>query len=73
MYQNNWIAQRLNEEHHRDLLRQAENVRAAKNAQQQPAQPQRSLLMKLRAEMNELALRWQATPTPQTRKLQHQR
>jgi hypothetical protein len=72
MNTNPWLEQRMNEEHQRQLREVAERERLAQLCRsEQPARP-RKLLSKLRAEMNELATRWQKTKTVPTRELQRQ-
>lgn len=55
MFNNNWVTQKLVNEHQRQLAEKADRLRQAQNAQQEP-QVRRShkVLAKLRAEMNNL-------------------
>lgn len=50
--QNQWLAERLNEEHQRDLMAQAEKARQAQLARL--ASKSQSLLQKLRADLMNL-------------------
>ena len=73
MNTNSWLELKMNEEHQRQLREVAERERLAQLCQsEQTTRPRRQLLTKLRAEMNELAQRWQQTKTVPTQKLQRQ-
>ena len=70
---NPWLEQRMNEEHQRQLREVGERERLAQLCQkEQTARPRHQLLRKLRAEMTELAQRWQQTKTVPAQKLQRQ-
>jgi|GEM_PF-5506334 len=55
MFQNNWVAEQLVNDHQRNLMEKAEQARQARDAQQPlKVRKQRRMLAKLRAEMNNL-------------------
>ena len=61
MQQNQWLAERLNAEHKRELMAQAEKARQAQFVQELAAQKQSSnLLEKLRSDLMNLAQKSQS-------------